>query len=179
MLKKIVEIAHDCLLDGISKQDIAIDFTCGSGHDTQFLCERVKHVYSYDIQLEAIKEARKNLTEYDNVTLLHKSHEFFDEDVSHFDRGIFNLGYYPKGDKAITTNAVTVIKTLEKALKCLNPNGKIIIVCYPGFEKGYYESIEIEKYLMTLSAHEFDVFSFRLVNRNQAPYIFGIEKHKN
>lgn len=177
MLKKVVEIAHDYLLDGLKEDDIAIDFTCGSGNDSLFLCKHVKHVYSYDIQENALLEAKELLKEYKNITFFHKSHYFFDEDVQSFDKGIFNLGYYPKGDKSITTNGEEVVNTLKKACHLLNNNGKIIIVCYPGFEAGLKESIFVEEFLKELSSKTFDVYSFKLLNRKNAPYIIGIEKH--
>lgn len=177
MLKKVVEIAHDYLLKDIKKTDIAIDFTCGSGNDTKFLCDYVAYVYSYDIQEEPIMEAKELCKGYQNVEFHHKSHFYFDEDVTSFDKGIFNLGYYPKGDKEITTDGNEVIETLKKALQCLNSNGKIMIVCYPGFEKGLNESNLVEAFTSTLSSKEYDVYSFKLLNRKHAPYIIGIDKH--
>ena len=177
MLKKIVDIAHDMLLENIKDTDIAIDFTCGSGNDSKFLCNHVKHVHSYDIQKEALDEARELLKDYSNITFYHKSHFYFDEDVECFDKGIFNLGYYPKGDKNITTNGEEVVETLKKACSCLNTQGKLIVVCYPGFEAGMNESILVENYLKELSSKQFDVYSFKLLNRRNAPYIIGIEKH--
>lgn len=177
MLKKIVDIAHDMLLENIKESDIAIDFTCGSGNDSKFLCDHVKHVHSYDIQIEALNEAKELLKDYQNVSFYHKSHFYFDEDVQSFDKGIFNLGYYPKGDKSITTNGFEVVETLKKACCYLNHDGKILVVCYPGFEAGMNESILVENYLKELSSKEFDVYSFKLLNRKNAPYIIGIEKH--
>lgn len=177
MLKKIVDIAHDYLLEGCNESDIAIDFTCGSGNDSKFLCDHVKFVYSYDIQAEPIEEAKELLKGYTNIQFYQKSHYYFDEDVISFDRGIFNLGYYPKGDKMITTQGDEVIATLEKALACLKPNGRIIVVCYPGFEVGLKESLMVEEYLSGLPSKEYDVYSFKVLNRRSAPYIIGIDKH--
>ena len=177
MLKKIVDIAHDYLLENCKESDIAIDFTCGRGNDSKFLCDHVKYVYSYDIQAEPIAEAKALLRGYTNIEFHQKSHYYFDQDVTSFDRGIFNLGYYPKGDKNITTNVFEVIATLEKALSCLNRNGRIIVVCYPGFEIGLNESIMVEEYLSNLSSKLYDIYSFKVLNRKNAPYIIGIDKH--
>ena len=177
MIKKIVEIAHDYLLENNCLDNIAIDFTCGSGNDTKVLALNMKHVYSYDIQEEPILEAKQLCKELSNISFYCKSHIYFDEDVTKFDRGIFNLGYYPKGDKNITTNFVEVIQTIEKALDKMNSNGRLIIVCYPGFESGYIESLKIEEYVQTLSSKKYDVFKFQLMNRKNAPYIIGIDKH--
>ena len=177
MIKKIVEIAHDYLLEGYSSNDVGVDFTCGSGNDTKVLALNVKHVYSYDIQEEPINEAKQLCKDLNNISFYCKSHFYFDEDIDSFDRGIFNLGYYPKGDKTITTNYIEVIQTIEKALNLLNRNGRLIIVCYPGFETGYIESLKIEEYVQTLSSKKYDSFKFQLMNRKNAPYIIGIDKH--
>ena len=63
MLKKIVDIAHDMLMIDLKESDIAIDFTCGSGNDSKFLCDHVKYVYSYDIQESALDEAKNLLND--------------------------------------------------------------------------------------------------------------------
>ena len=177
MIKKIVEIAHDYLLENNHKENIAIDFTCGSGNDSLVMCKNMKYVYSYDIQEEPIKEAKELCKEYRNINFYCKSHLYFDEDVTSFDRGIFNLGYYPKGDKNITTNYKEVIQTIEKALMHLNSLGRIVVVCYPGFESGFIESQKIEEYVHELSSKKYDVFKFQLMNRKNAPYIICIDKH--
>lgn len=177
MLKKITQIAQDMIKEKITKESICIDFTCGSGNDTLMLAQMGKLVHSYDIQQTAIDEARQTCQSVQNVIFHHKSHLYFDEDIQCFDIGIFNLGYYPKGDKTITTDSQTVISTLNKALEYLNHDGRIIIVCYPGFEHGYEESQRIETYGTSLPSKKYDVFRFSLMNRKNCPFIIGIEKH--
>lgn len=177
MLKKVVEIAHDILKSHLNENSVAVDFTCGGGNDTLFLSELVKEVYSYDIQFEALEEAKKRCEDRSNVFFFHKSHAFFEEDVTSFDAGIFNLGYYPKGNHEITTDKDTVVETISKALLRLNEKGILVIVCYPGFEKGKEEAEAIMEYCENLVSQKWDVFLFKLVNRKQAPFIIGIEKH--
>lgn len=177
MLKKVVDIAHDILLEGMDEQSIAVDFTCGGGHDSLFLSQHALYVHSYDIQKEALDDAKKLCHQAKNISFHHKSHLYFDEDVERFDRGIFNLGYYPKGDRSITTQAHEVLEAINKALDKLNHGGKIVIVCYPGFEGGKLEAEQIEKALAGLESKWYDVYRFGLLNRHQAPYLIGIEKH--
>lgn len=177
MLKKIVAIAHDILKEHLHENSIAVDFTCGSGNDTKFLAAYVKKVVSYDIQEEALMEAYEVCKDYQNIEFHHKSHLLFDEDVQSFDVGIFNLGYYPKGDHLITTKSRVVVETLHKALGLLNEDGIILFVCYPGFESGQEEAMKLEEFCSTLSSKQFDCYFFRLLNRKNAPYIIGIEKH--
>ncbi|MBR3840029.1 MAG: class I SAM-dependent methyltransferase [Erysipelotrichales bacterium] len=176
-MKKIAELAQDLLLT--DKRNIAIDFTCGQGFDTLFLGKHYEHVVAFDIQEDAIKQSQQRITEQGlfNVEFHQVSHDQFDEYVASFDAGIFNLGYLPHGDSSITTQGNIVITALEKGTKLLTSKGKIVVVCYPGFNQGLKESEEVEKWLSTLPSKEFDVVHISLVNRKSAPYILVIEKH--
>ena len=89
---------------------VAVDFTMGNGHDTEFLCRTVGEsgkVFAFDIQEQAVESTRKNLDASGCprvYTLIHASHhrvrEFVDTPIN---AGMFNLGYLPGGDKRITT----------------------------------------------------------------------------
>ena len=70
-----------------------------------------------------------------------------------------------------------VITALEKATKLLAEKGKLVVVCYPGFEQGLRESEKVEEWLSNLPSKHFDVVHISLVNRKSAPYILVIEKH--
>ncbi len=63
MLLNILTYAHTLLRESLKEGDIAIDATCGNGHDTLFLSQTVGSagkVYGFDIQEQAIqKNARK------------------------------------------------------------------------------------------------------------------------
>lgn len=178
-MKKIVEIAHDILKEKMTEKSIAIDFTAGQGYDTLFLAQHCLKVYAYDIQAEAIKQTTSLLEneKMKNVEIFHKSHELFDEDVSNFDVGMFNLGYLPHGNKTITTQGEIVIHTLEKALSLCATQGRMVIVCYPGFDQGARESEEITQYLKQLPSKQFDVACFTMMNRNKCPFIYVVDKH--
>lgn len=174
-MKKIAEIAQELILTESRSQ--AIDFTCGQGFDTLFLAKHFDRVDGFDIQMDAICQSKQRVEGYTNVDLHCVSHEYFDDYVREFDAGIFNLGYLPHGDETITTCADIVIRTLEKALVCLNSKGKIAVVCYPGFNEGKAESAEVEEWLSLLPSKHYDVVHISLVNRKNAPYICLIEKH--
>ena len=49
-----LEMAHQFLAEVITKEDVVVDATMGNGHDTLFLSDYCKHVYSYDIQALAL-----------------------------------------------------------------------------------------------------------------------------
>ena len=54
----------------LKKGGIAVDFTMGNGHDTEYLCRAVYggedlpgHVYAFDVQRQALESTEKLLTE--------------------------------------------------------------------------------------------------------------------
>lgn len=157
------------------KYDHGIDFTMGNGHDTLFLSQYCQHVYSYDIQDQALKNTQKLMAGTNNVSLYLKSHEFFDEDVEHFDVGIFNLGYLPGGDKTVITEYQVTLKTIQKALMSLNRKGCLYIVVYTGHDEGR-ESHYLEEYFLGLDHMIFNVAKFEMMNKTNAPYVVIIEK---
>ena len=75
-LERILPFSKHLLERALSPGDVAIDGTAGNGHDTLFLAELVGetgHVYSFDVQKEAIintqhKLEAANLTQ---VSLIH------------------------------------------------------------------------------------------------------------
>lgn len=63
-LQPILNYAHSLMENVINDGDIAIDATCGNGHDTLFLTGLVGekgYVYSFDIQEQAIIKTRERL----------------------------------------------------------------------------------------------------------------------
>lgn len=175
-MEKIVDIAHH-YLDKVKDREIAVDFTCGNGNDTGFLASRFAEVHAFDIQEIAIAKAKRLNAGYQNIRYHLDSHLNFDDHLQNFDAGIFNLGYLPGGDKSIATDGKTVIDTLIKALECLNKNGRIVVVLYPGFDEGKQEALMVQAYAMGLESRHYDVGEFKLINRNDAPFIVIFDKH--
>lgn len=62
MLQRILPAGKDFIKEIVSTEDKLIDATCGNGHDTDFLAGLVPdgHVYSFDVQAEAIGTARES-----------------------------------------------------------------------------------------------------------------------
>lgn len=177
-MQKIIEFAHYLLKEKITSSDICLDMTLGNGNDTLFLLKYAKFVYAFDIQKEALENSYKKLLKYNNYKLILDSHENFDKYVKEPIKGvIFNLGYLPKGNKNITTNCETTLKTLNKALNVISTNGIIIIVVYPGHEEGMKESLKLNNFLKTLDQKKFEVLKYEFFNQiNNPPYLFAIEK---
>lgn len=170
-MESMIEFVHERIKK--DNYNIGIDFTMGNGHDTVFLSKYCKHVYSYDIQALAINNTKELID--NNVTLFLKSHELFDEDVNEFDVGIFNLGYLPGGNHECTTNYEVTLKTIDKALKLLKPKGYLYVVVYIGHDQGQ-ESEYLQAYFHSLNHKLFNVAKFKMMNKNNAPYVVIIEK---
>ena len=52
---------------------------------------------------------------------------------------VFNLGYLPGGDKALTTRAKTTMAAVQDAMDLLQPDGLICITMYSGHSEGKRE----------------------------------------
>ncbi|MBE0701135.1 MAG: class I SAM-dependent methyltransferase [Acholeplasmataceae bacterium] len=175
----VLDLAHMMLSLHVNKDDVVIDATVGNGHDTLFLSRWVKHVYAFDIQMDAIRHSKTllDLNHVENVTLIHDSHENMLDHVSDFKGVIFNLGYLPGGDKSKTTTSDVTIRTIEKILPMLKPDGFIQLVVYPGHAEGYVELQMLEAFLMTLdTAHHKIVKAYLPYQDNNPPIIFHILK---
>lgn len=142
---KITEVAHHILEKHINSNSIIIDATCGNGHDTLFLAQRVKLVHAFDVQEVAINHTKALTKDYNNVIYHHTSHENITELIPDYDGIIFNLGYLPGSDKKILTNYVTTIHTLD--LIHDRHKGFVLIVAYPGHTEGLMESVAITSWL--------------------------------
>lgn len=179
-MKRIIEFAHDIIKNCVNNEDVCVDMTIGNGNDTLFLSSICKFVYGFDIQQIALDNTSKLLkdNQKSNYQLFLSSHDnvdkFIKEEIKAF---IFNLGYLPKGDKNITTNYVSTINAINKALSLLKINGVIVLVIYPGHHEGSIESNEVKKYVSTLNQKQYDVVSYNFINQiNNPPYVIVIER---
>lgn len=181
MLQRILPTAKRFIEEVVKHNDIVVDATCGNGNDTKFLSELVPdgHVYSFDIQLEALNTARTNI-ENENISFIHDGHEHINHYVSQsVTAGIFNLGYLPGGDKSITTAFPTTIIAIKELFNLLMVGGRIAIVVYHGHDSG---KIERDALLLDLASWPQDsaqVLQYQYINqKNNAPFLIIIEKLK-
>lgn len=178
-MSSVIKQSHELLMSHINKESNVVDCTCGNGQDTLFLAKKVKHVYAFDIQETALTNTKNLLIEnkLDNVTLIHKGHEFLSDHVKeNIDAAIFNLGYLPNGDKSITTSFSSTKQAIEQLLDILNQFGVIILVVYTGHDEGAKESKALLDYLSTFSLKGYFVNKITSVNHIKAPYIISIVK---
>lgn len=178
----LLELHKKFILEHLGEGDVAVDFTMGNGHDTEFLSKTVGErgrVYAFDIQAQAVESTRKNLAAAgcpENYTLIHDSHHNVKNYVSEPIRaGMFNLGYLPGGDKSITTMRKTTLPAIEAAISLLGKDAILLIAVYPGHKEGEEEGREICEYLSTLSRFQVCVTKVQILNSPTSPFFMIVE----
>lgn len=146
---RITEQAHLLLRSWIKPGDIAVDATCGNGKDTALLVELcgAGTVYACDIQQQALDSTRCHLEKTGSVStvrFVQGCHSQWDQLLPSEHKGkikifVYNLGYLPHGNKALTTRAKTTIESVEQALDWVGAEAAILVVAYPGHSTGLEE----------------------------------------
>jgi len=153
----LTDDAHQLIRDHFDDKDkkVAVDATCGNGHDMQFLAELgFAKVVGFDIQQAAIDASRSRIEQVglNGVELILAGHESIEQHIdSPVDCIMFNFGYLPNGDKTLTTNADNSVSGIVAATRLLNKSGMISLMCYPGHPSGALETQAIRDYLRSLS----------------------------
>ena len=178
----LLSLQKKFILEHLKKGDIAVDFTMGNGHDTEFLSKTVGedgHVYAFDIQEQALASTSENLKNADcpnNYTLVLDSHhnvkKYVDVPIK---AGMFNLGYLPGGNKKITTMRETTMPAIEAAISLLDKDAILLIAVYPGHEEGDAEGKMICEYLSTLNRSKICATRVNILNSPTSPYFIVIE----
>ena len=170
------------ILNHLKEGDVAVDFTMGNGHDTEFLCRTVGEsgkVYAFDIQAQAVESTRKNLEASGCPAvyeLINDSHHNVKNYVTEkIKAGMFNLGYLPGGDKRITTMRETTMPAVEAAISLLAPDGILCVAIYPGHEEGDAEGKMLLDYFATLPRWGICATQLKIVNSPTSPYFFILE----
>src|SRR6056297_2334084 len=115
-----VELSHFLIENYVKEEDIVVDCTSGNGFDSLYLCKALQgkgHLFSFDIQDEAIQRTRKLLEEkcsFTNYKLIQDSHSKINEYIrDNIDFAIYNLGYLPNSTSEIKTSYEETIISLE------------------------------------------------------------------
>ncbi|WP_377888095.1 class I SAM-dependent methyltransferase [Alkalihalobacillus sp. R86527] len=187
-LQRILPFSRTLLDSVLTKGSVAIDGTCGNGHDTLYLAECVGEtgkVYGFDIQEEALNATKSRLEKTGQllqVNLIHSSHAHVASIIDEKDKGkvsaaIFNLGYLPGGDKSIVTTPNDTLNAVTAILELLRPGGILIIVVYSGHPEGKKESEAVTAFTSGLEQRDFQVLKYGFINqKNNPPYILAISK---
>jgi SAM-dependent methyltransferase len=137
-MSEIVQLSHNLLLSGANKS-VAVDATCGNGHDTLFLCRHFEQVYAFDIQDLALRRTAKITADYTNLILIKDDFKNLCYHLAACDAIIFNLGFLPGSDRKIKTDAYHSDTAVVQAYRLLNPKGVMVICCYTKHEGGEAE----------------------------------------
>lgn len=187
MLKGIIPYAHYLLKETIQQGDYVVDATCGNGNDTLLLANLVGesgHVYSFDIQNQAIETTKALLKADDlhHVTYIHDSHARVDQYIpidlhGKISGAIFNLGYLPRSDKQVITKGDSTIAAINALLTYLKKGALIVVVIYFGHEGGMDEKDAVLQYAQQLDQKLYAVLQYQFINqKNNPPFIVAIEK---
>ena len=177
-------LAADALERAIRPGDRVIDATLGNGHDTCMLAALVGEqgrVYGFDIQQGAVDRTRAALQEkglLDRCELHAVGHEHVSEYVAEPVRAaVFNLGWLPGGDKAVTTRWEPTRVAVEACLTLLEKGGVCTICAYPGHAEGDRERHALTDWLAALRPQAYNVLHSRFINAGPgAPECFIIQK---
>lgn len=156
--KPLTQCAHERVAALLGEGDLAVDATAGNGHDTLFLARGVGgdgHVWAFDIQQQAIDACRTRLSEAglaERVSLIRDGHQFMPQYLPETARGqirvvMFNLGYLPGSDKAVTTTAETTLKALDAAAALLSREGLLSVLVYRGHDGGEQEAQAVAEWM--------------------------------
>ena len=183
-LKSARYLAREVILRAVEPGDTVVDATMGNGHDTQMLCETVGpegRVWAFDVQAQAVEETRNRLRAQGldgRAELILSGHEHMAEYVKGPVKAVmFNLGWLPGGDHAVTTRWETTCTAVESALDLLAPMGVLVICAYPGHAEGEREKQELTAFLGGLDNRRYNVLHQHFLNAGPgAPECFVIQK---
>lgn len=185
-----IQLAHAFWEKLLSRGDIVIDATMGNGKDTLALAQILRtqgggEIWSLDIQEKALENTLELLKEHvpdfiPQITLSQSSHEEFPKELpgSSVKLIVYNLGYLPGADKALTTKTETTLISIRKALNLLTLGGALSITCYPGHEEGRREYEAIHTFLQGLEPKEYSVTEHTFTNRHLSPILTLVQKGK-
>ncbi len=183
-ITKITDFVNFFIDISVKEGFVAVDATCGNGNDTLRLLNRVGRkgkVYAFDIQKTAIENTIEKAREsefFSSLEIISDTHANLDLYVKeNIDFAVFNLGYLPKGDHSIITESKSTIEALEKIIKRLNPDGKVVLAIYTGHDGGKEEYDELYSYFKSIDQSDFNVIMTEFVNgKNNPPKLAVIEK---
>ncbi len=156
----------------LNEEAVCLDATVGNGNDTLFLARNSKFVYGFDIQPKAI-ETTDNLLKSNGLTnyqLFQTSFTQISQLINEpLDVIVFNFGYLPNGDKAITTKAADSLEALKQCLLLLKVDGLISLTLYWGHEEGKSEREELISYVKQLDNKKYHVSYVSFINQQNCP----------
>lgn len=151
---------------------VAVDMTMGNGNDTFFLVSKVKEVFAFDIQKEAIEHTMQRCALFNNIHYILDDHANIRKYVNNADIVLFNLGYLPYSDKPIITKSDSTIKAIKEAYDILKTGGYMSIIIYRGHKGGLYEYHAV---MQTISKYNI-IESYKAHTSLTEPVVYIIKK---
>ena len=151
---------------------IAVDATCGNGHDTLWLAQRCARVYAFDVQKAAVSATAALLAEHgvENVSVICDSHALMSKYVAEQVNIImFNLGYLPGGDKTVATGSDSTIEALTQSLELLAVNGLVCVIMYWGHPQGAAERRTVLDWAAGLDKGRYHCIHTDMINQPNCP----------
>ena len=178
----LLDLQKHFILTHLKEGDVAVDFTMGNGHDTEFLSKTVGpngHVYAFDVQKQALESTAVHLVEAgcpENYTLILDSHHKVKDYVkTPIKAGMFNLGYLPGSDKSVTTMRETTLPAIQAAIELMDRDAIILVAVYPGHAEGEAEGKMVCEYLSSLSRYKVCATRINILNSPTSPFFIIIE----
>lgn len=178
-------LAQEFLREAIREGDTVIDATAGNGHDTVFLAGCVGEtgrVLAFDPQEKATRSARSRVDAAGlarRVDFYPTTHSRMAEhaEAESVSAVMFNLGYLPGEDHAMTTESQETVLALAAAEGLLKSGGVLSVVCYPGHPAGAVEAGAVEAWMSSRTANGWRVAKFGMLGTQQpAPYLLVARK---
>lgn len=182
-----LEAAFDAWQKIVSPGDIVIDATAGGGFDsvklaTLALRKELGNLHIFDIQKDALLKTEKNLQQNfpeEIVQRIHLHEACHSTMATYVQPGsakliVFNLGYFPGGDKSITTMLHTTVQSVQTALTLLQTGGLLSITCYPGHLEGEKEEHALIQFAKMLDQQKYLVSFRSWINREKFPSLLCI-----
>lgn len=174
-----LDIIHRVIRETVHEGDLCMDATAGRGRDTLLLATLVGdsgHVFSMDIQKEAMESTRALLREHGmegRASVILQSHS---EMASLAEEGTvscitFNFGWLPGGDHTVFTKKETSLEAIRQGLALLKDGGVMTLILYYGKETGFEERDAILDFLPRLDSRSYTVVEMPFVNRSNCPPI--------
>lgn len=180
--------AHEFWKNHLQKGDIVIDATCGNGHDSLILAQLAVSadagkLFLIDIQEQAINNTKERLKNHlsneqlQRIAVFQMCHSHFPPDIAEKSVKliVYNLGYLPGGNKALTTNCQTTLSSLKHALKLIADDGSICLTFYPGHSQGQIEEEVLLNYISSLDSNTWNISHHRW-NGTFSPHLLIIKK---
>ena len=173
---------------------LAVDGTCGNGHDTLFLAATLQKlavphsILAFDVQQAALEAAQARLSKEQlqgHATLLLQGHDtlggylarhFPDTPVA---TAMYNLGFLPGSDKQVATSKSTTLVSLEAVRDSLAPRGILSVHAYGGHAGGHDELEAVDAWFSALPFAAWTVSRYTICNKDRNPEVLFLAEKKD